>query len=77
VDHPRDDFDEDTNVPAPERNDRAVVIPWYQDILDILEEVAQTLYDEQDLTIPKHWASLNDKSINTMMKQGTVLSPYA
>ena len=43
---PQDDDDDDLvdmKVPAPERNDRAVIIPWYQAILDISEEVAQTL----------------------------------
>jgi hypothetical protein len=70
-----EESEEDMKEPVPERNDRAVVIPWYQETLDISEEVAQTLYDEQDLTIPKPWASLNNKSIDTMVKQGQVPIP--
>jgi hypothetical protein len=39
---------------APERDDRKVVILWYEDVLGISEGVAKTLYNEQDLMIPEH-----------------------
>ena len=64
-----EDEDEDMKQPTPDRDDRAVVIPWYETVLDTSEEVAKSLYEDQDLKTPAHWASLNDKSIDAMAKQ--------
>ena len=55
---PEDEEDVDMNEPAPDRDGRAVVIPWYETVLDTSEEVAISLYDDQDLKTPAHWASL-------------------
>jgi hypothetical protein len=72
---PEDEEDVDMNEPAPDRDGRAVVIPWYETVLDTSEEVAKSLYDDQDLKTPAHWASLNDKSIDAMAKQGKTPIP--
>jgi len=80
---PQDNDDDDADAEedeamidaAPDCDDHAVVIPWYEDVLGTSEEVAKSLYDDQDLKTPGHWASLSDKSIDAIAKQGQTAIP--
>ena len=64
-----DDDEEAVKVADPTTDDRSMIVMWYEQTLDLKVEVAKALHNKQDLKTPEHWASLTDKSINTMVKQ--------
>ena len=59
-----------TKIPARSTaaEDRATCIAWYELSLNLKQDAAKYLYDQEDLTKPFNWAKLNEKTIGMIVK---------
>jgi hypothetical protein len=59
-----------TKIPARSTaaEDRATCVAWYVTFLNLKQDAAEYLYDQEDLTKPSNWAKLNEKTIGMIVK---------
>jgi len=59
-----------TKIPARSTaaEDRATCVAWYVTFLNLKQDAAEYLYDQEDLTKPSNWAKLNERTIGMIVK---------
>jgi hypothetical protein len=59
-----------TKIPARSTaaEDRATCVAWYVTFLNLKQDAAEYLYDQEDLTKPSNWAKLNERTISMIVK---------
>lgn len=59
-----------TKIPArpTAAEDRATCVAWYVTFLNLKQDAAEYLYDQEDLTKPSNWAKLNERTIGMIVK---------